>query len=631
MELKFLNCEELIRGIALVAGDLGIILSDSEEAITVRGVKSDESISVTEYKNNTATITYGGGRVRFFRALAKLVQGIKDGKTELYSEEHPLFETDGSMIDMSRNAVMNVETVKLVMRKMALMGMNTFMLYTEDTYEIEGRPYFGYMRGKYTKEEIKELDAYALILGIELIPCIQVLGHMATHLHWAAAAPYKDTERVMLVGAEETYRLIDDIFKTVSQCFTTKKVHMGMDETYDLGTGRYLDINGFRERHEIFLEHLGKVVEIAKSHGLEPMMWSDMFFRLAGKDLQNYSDYDMRVELPDYICDFVPKGVRQVFWDYYKDYESFYAENIEKHKKLGENTVFAGGVWGWSGYSIHFSRSLANTRPALLACKHKGIKHIIATVWHNGSEAQLITSLAGLAWYADFDYTGEFSIDSIKECFKRCCGDFYDDIMRTEEIEYPHGGIFGISRALMFNDPLTGLVDKHIEEQGVDGSYYVKLSESYKKLGKNSGIFEPAFDVIRAYSSLMENKADFGVRLIKAYKENDRAALQSLLEECDVIISKFQAFIDAYRKAWMTYNKPFGFEVHDIRHGGNIARFITAKSRINDYLSGKSEKIEELEEERLYIDCHDYKENENKFGGGFIWTGHKKFSTVNIL
>ncbi|MBE6650135.1 MAG: beta-N-acetylhexosaminidase [Ruminococcaceae bacterium] len=631
MELKFLNCENLLFGIKEVSEELGFNVTDSSEAITVNAIESNENISALDFKNNTATITYGGGKPRFYRALAKLVAWIKDGKNEGNSTENPIFDNNGTMIDASRNAVMNVDTVKFVMRKMALMGMNTFMLYTEDTYEIEGRPYFGYMRGKYTKEEIKELDAYALILGIELIPCIQVLGHMATHLHWAAATPYKDTERVMLVGAEETYRLIDDIFKTVSECFTTKKVHMGMDETYDLGTGRYLDINGFRERHEIFLEHLGKVAEIAKSHGLEPMMWSDMFFRLAGKDLQNYHDYDTRVELPDYICDYVPKGVRQVFWDYYKDYESFYAENIEKHKKLGDGTVFAGGVWAWSGYSIHFSRSLANTRPALYACKHKGIKDVVATVWHNGSEAQLITSLAGLAWYADFGYTGEFDIESIKACFTRACGDFYIDIMRTEEIEYPHGGIYGISRALMFNDPLTGLVDKHIEEQGVEGSYYVKLSESYKKLGKNSGIFEPAFDVIRAYSSLMENKADFGVRLIKAYKENDRAALQSLLEECDVIISKFQAFIDAYRKAWMTYNKPFGFEVHDIRHGGNIARFITAKSRINDYLSGKSEKIEELEEERLYLDCRAYTEDENKFSGTFIWTGYKKIATVNIL
>ena len=45
--------------------------------------------------------------------------------------------------------------------------------YTEDTYEVEGQPYFGAYRGKYTKDEIKELDAYASMFGVELVPCIQ--------------------------------------------------------------------------------------------------------------------------------------------------------------------------------------------------------------------------------------------------------------------------------------------------------------------------------------------------------------------------------------------------------------------------------------------------------------------------
>jgi N-acetyl-beta-hexosaminidase len=94
------------------------------------------------------------------------------------------------MIDVSRNPVTNLDTVKFMLRKMALMGMNTYMLYTEDTYEIKGRPYFGHLRGRYTKEEIKALDAYAAMLGIELIPCIQVLGHLATYLHHAAASSH---------------------------------------------------------------------------------------------------------------------------------------------------------------------------------------------------------------------------------------------------------------------------------------------------------------------------------------------------------------------------------------------------------------------------------------------------------
>lgn len=50
------------------------------------------------------------------------------------------------------------------------MGYNTLMLYTEDTYEVDGQPYFGYMRGRYSKAELRELDDYAAEKGMELIP-----------------------------------------------------------------------------------------------------------------------------------------------------------------------------------------------------------------------------------------------------------------------------------------------------------------------------------------------------------------------------------------------------------------------------------------------------------------------------
>ena len=55
---------------------------------------------------------------------------------------------------------------------MALMGMNLGMMYTEDTYEVPGQPYFGYQRGRYTYEELHALDDYADMLGIEQM-CIR--------------------------------------------------------------------------------------------------------------------------------------------------------------------------------------------------------------------------------------------------------------------------------------------------------------------------------------------------------------------------------------------------------------------------------------------------------------------------
>ena len=352
MIYKFQNAENLMNGIMFVAEELDITVADVNADITVHITETDKDILSVALDKENAAITYGGGKARFFRGLAMLSQWVKEGVTSRTVTENPLFTINGAMVDMSRDAVMNVTTVKFMMRKMALMGLNSFMLYTEDTYEVENHPYFGYMRGRYTPDEIKEMDAYAQELGIELIPCIQVLGHLATTLRWEASGKFKDTANALLVGADATYQLIDDMFRMISQCFSSKRLHMGMDETHDLGTGQYLDLNGYRERQNIFLEHLAKVVEMAKGYGFKPMMWSDMFFRLAGKGIPGYEDYDVRVDITEDIIRRVPEGVQQVFWDYYHPEEEFYTVNIEKHALLGQNTMFAGGVWlpEWSGH-----------------------------------------------------------------------------------------------------------------------------------------------------------------------------------------------------------------------------------------------------------------------------------------
>ena len=614
MKLYFENAENLKTGIGYVCEELGIELS--EDGICVSVKETEETAVSVSLSGKNATITYGGGKARFFRGLATLCGWIRDGISENEKTETPLFETNGAMIDMSRNVVLKVEQVKVMMRKMALMGMNMYMLYTEDTYEIEGRPYFGYLRGAYTKAELKEMDSYALDLGIELIPCIQMLGHMARHLGWSAATPYRDTQNALLVGADATYALIKDMLKTVTECFTTKRIHVGMDETHDLGTGRYLDLNGYRERQEIYFEHIGRICEIMERYGLKPMMWSDMFFRLSGKNLENFIDYDMRVELDDSIREKVPPTMQQVFWDYYHDDEEFYAVNIDKHQKyLDENMMFAGGVWLWSGHVPRYKTSLENTLPALEACKKKGVKEVLATAWLNGGENHLMLCLPGLAWYADFDYTGSYDIDSVRVCFKNSCGLSYDDFFLCDLLDRLPVSFFAHATTLLFNDPLIGIADAHIDAENV-GQYFREVSEKILATAPDKGFMEPAYRVMTALSAVLENKADFGLRLKAAYDKKDNEKLSKLLAECDIITEKLQKLKDTHRAAWMYYNKPFGWEVLDIRYGGHIARFESVKMRVSDYLSGRIAHIEELEAERL--SCKER-----------LWRGFQPLASVN--
>ena len=83
----------------------------------------------------------------------------------------------------------------------ASVGMNTLMLYTEDTYEVPGYPYFGALRGRYTAEELKETGCVRCqTLGVELIPCIQSLGHLQQPLLWPVMSELRDTSDIVLCG-----------------------------------------------------------------------------------------------------------------------------------------------------------------------------------------------------------------------------------------------------------------------------------------------------------------------------------------------------------------------------------------------------------------------------------------------
>ena len=164
------------------------------------------------------------------------------------------FDNFGVMIDMSRNAVMSMDGLKRFLPLLKKMGYNCVMLYTEDTYEVDGEPYFGYMRGRYSKAEMKEIDAFAASLGMTVIPCIQTLAHLNAIFRWGKFP--RDCDDIMLTDDERTYELIDRMFATLSECFVSRKIHIGMDEAHMLGRGKHLDKHGYETTISILKRHL---------------------------------------------------------------------------------------------------------------------------------------------------------------------------------------------------------------------------------------------------------------------------------------------------------------------------------------------------------------------------------------
>ena len=122
------------------------------------------------------------------------------------------------------------------------------------------------------------------------------------------------------------------MFETTSGCFRSRRIHIGMDEAHRIGLGKYLDKHGFTDRYELLLRHLHDVCRMAKQFGYEPIMWEDMFFRLAHGEY--FSDHV--VDFSEEIKKKIPSDITMVYWDYYGNSAEYYENMIRSSKNLSD-------------------------------------------------------------------------------------------------------------------------------------------------------------------------------------------------------------------------------------------------------------------------------------------------------
>ncbi len=528
-------------------------------------------------------------RVQIFRALKHLADGGTDATFA------PHFEDLTYMMDCSRNAVAKPETVEALVRYLAVMGYTSLGLYMEDTFELEGYPYFGYLRTPYSVQDLKRLDAYCARFGIALVPYIQTLAHFNTLTRHYAMESLFDTGDILFTGEEETYRFIEAIIATCAKTFSSRDINIGMDEAYMLGRGRYLDKHGLRPRFDIMTEHLVRVLEICKKYGYStPMMWSDMFFT------QTFATQQYKNELPAEIAARIPKDVELIYWDYGETNKAHYAENLRRHASIGNRIGFAGGACKWHGYTPDNRNSFRACRAAAEACIDAGIPRFIVTGWgDNGGESSQFSILPTLFECASITYGLP---EGTEDGFETLTGLSLDDFMSVDLCNRltPNDGIEGRNTAnkyLLFNDILLGTLDTTIPE-GV-GALYVKHARKLASVRDRAQAFSYLFETQFRLARVLSVKAELGIKLRKAYQAGDRKRLGELLGDLKELPRLVECFYRALSAQWHLENRSNGFDVQDIRVGALKQRIYVAIEKVTAYLDGTADSIPELEEHLL--------------------------------
>ena len=516
------------------------------------------------------------------------------------------FKTFGTMLDCSRNAVMTVDAVKRWIDLTAKLGCNTLHLYMEDTYEVDGHPYFGHLRGRYSKAELKQIDAYAAAHGMQVIPCIQTLAHVNALFHWPVYREIHDAADILLTGDERTYALVDGMFRTLRECLRTNIVNIGMDEADLLGLGKYLTLHGYRDRFSILMEHLRRVSEMAKKYGFELLMWGDMFFRLAGGDyFTNFNQNPELGEIPEEVRQLVPENIHLVYWDYFSRDRQSYERNIDAHNAIKSGSWFAGGLWTWAGFAPHNTFSIATMREAMKACHAKGVENVVMTMWgDNGAECSKFAVLPALFTVSQMAQDID-DVETIHANFEREFGIPFEDFRALDLIGTQNDSaeaIYNPEKYLLYCDPFMGQFDNRVKSG--DAAGYADCAARLAVYADHAE-YGYLFRSLRALCAFLSVKADLGIRTRAAYLSGDKKAAKALSTDYDAALERLDAFYAAYEQQWMHENKPQGFDVVDLRIGGQRQRLLHCRDRLLAYAEGRLDRIEELEEPVLDCCCEE--------------------------
>ena len=532
------------------------------------------------------------------------------------AEERP-FKTLGAMIDVSRGRVLTVDYLKGRFERMRKMGYNAVMLYAEDVFKLEDEPKWGYLRGGYTKDDVRALKRHADGLGLRMIPCIETLGHLEQPLRWKEYDDIRNTPSTLLVGEARTYALIEKMVSFWAEAVGGSRIHVGMDEAHGFEGGRYAQKHGKRPGVDVFLEHLVRVNEICAKHGFtEPIIWSDMLYRLGSADLDYY---DPKARADPALAGRIPRNVRLCYWDYYHSDRAYYEGMIDGHRTLGSEPILAGGIQLWHHFVNDREKTLATMSPMVAAAKAKGIEEFFFTLWgDDGAYAIPDAAEEGLFACAELA-NGRTAVPNGENCarFKAITGSDYGSWARLGEINRHYADEWPdmIQEAsILYDDPLSCanyrnyLVRKPSET--TDRRFYCavykdaawrddgrKVMADYRRTVSDCATLKGLPAAVVSLVKTLARKVAYEEVVLSAWRKKDRVALARIVRiDLPALIDQMKAFCADYRADWMATSQPFGFETIQKRNAAQLVRLEEALLRLKDYLDGKTPTVPELDE-----------------------------------
>jgi len=316
-------------------------------------------------------------------------------------EDAPDFARRGLMLDVSRGKVPTPATLGALVDLAARLKPNVLVLYVEHTFRFRRHPEIGAGWSPLTAETLRALDAYADLRHVELVPCLQSLGHMSHVLALPRYAHLAETERRWTLAPAEpgSYALLEDLYDEFLPNFRSRLFHANCDEPWDLGRGRSAELSRRLGPGGLYLAHVRRLHALAAKHGRRLAIWGDVVHAH-----------------PDRIPE-LPSDLLLLDWGYDAAHD---VDRVSAFARHGFECWVCPGTSSWNSLFPRFENAERNVAAFAAAGRRHGASGLLHTDWGDFGHFNLQGfSWHSYAWAAQHAWSGDAKAAAFDRAFAR--------------------------------------------------------------------------------------------------------------------------------------------------------------------------------------------------------------------
>jgi hexosaminidase len=507
--------------------------------------------------------------------------------------------------DLSRGPFPTLEFQKHQIRVFASFKINIYSPYFEHTLLYPDHPLPAPPGSALTPAEVAELVSFARQYHVTVVPEQEAFGHLHHVLKYELYQDMAETPEghVLAPGQEGSLPLIKDWFADIAREFPSPFIHIGADETFELGAGRTHDQVQALGYGPVYVSFLKQIHEALAPLNRRLLFWGDI------------GDAN-----PDAVPG-LPNDMIAIPWIYSPNGD--FDKAIAPFAKAGMETWVAPGDANWNSVYPEERNALWNIQGFIREGQKLGSTGALTTVWNDDGEGLFNMDWYGVLFGAVAAWQpGESSIADYQEeygaVFHRDAsgkiGNAEKELMAAEEA-------LGNAKTGMTSDDVFWLDPWSAQGQAV----WAKLQTSVADMRThaenaivlieqarqaNADLLEPnallAMDLGARRLDLIGMKFELAQLMAQSYaqavaQQHDKTktnATLSLLDDissdngrCQDLRDAYSAVRSEYAQVWLSENRPYWLNNVTVRYDLEIERWQRRADQIaestRDWQNGK--------------------------------------------